>query len=235
MFLTHLINELDPTTVAVHEPFPARFELMLGNLSNDVGFGRSLVQWLFFTTRRRRISSLGSRRPYIEINPLLCPIIDILPALGHPLKVIHVVREPLSWARSIGAFKASEGVRPFFAMIPFAIPYPHPRPKGWRQFSQLERDLWRWRFCNENILANKASYQSYTLIRYEDLFGDDEVRRIALNKLMAALPLSSPEMPSNAAFSGAINKAPKTKQSNNIDPCIVRAICGDLMDAFEYE
>ena len=235
MFLSNLITEIDPATVAVHEPFPARLELLLGNLSNDVGPGRKLVQWLFVTTRRRRLSSLESGRTYVEINPLLCPIIDLLPALGRPLNVIHVVREPLSWARSIGAFKASEGVRPFFSMIPFARPYPHPRPKDWRKLNQLERDLWRWRYCNENILANKGSYHGYTLLRYEDLFGSEETREIAVKKMMTALPLRSPEMPSSAMFSGPVNQAPKTERTDDVDPCIVRAICGDLMDAFEYE
>ena len=115
-----------------HEPFPSRYELVLGNLGNYSGLGTGLARRIFHAARRRRLKALGPGERYIEINPLLCPVVEFLGEFDRELNFVHMVREPLSWARSINTFKASQFIRPFFDFIPFNSPYPSPRPVGWR-------------------------------------------------------------------------------------------------------
>lgn len=233
VFLTNLFEQFDGVEV-VHEPFPARYELVLGNIRNDLGIGRSLVRNLFVSARSGRFSESEQDKQYIEINPLICPVIDQLKELKRPLQVVHMVREPLSWAKSICAFRASKFVRPLYPLIPFANPYPSPRPEGWRELSNIEKQLWRWRFCNEQILAHKSEFSRYTLIRYEDLFcQDEEIRESNLRRICEVFQLPFEQIDVSTAFEQRKNPAPK-RDVEDVSIESIERICGGLAVELGY-
>ena len=242
LFLTQLLRDYFPQLRIEHEPFPGRYELLLGNLRNETGIGGRLLQTLFEYSRRRRLRRLGKQVGWIEINPLLCPLVDLLPELSYPLHVVHMVREPLSWSKSIATFRASHRIRPFFHLIPFGSPYPAPRPVGWSRLTTLEKQLWRWRCCNERIAAQREHFVSYRVVRYEDLFSDDrQLRDAAMTAILEGLDL--PEIGSEwqDRYDSRVNAAPETRRKTPVDvshesvlPASVRAICGDLMQQYGY-
>ncbi len=233
VFLANLLSRALPGGVVEHEPFPSRCEHLLGNLSNELRVGRGIARSVFLSARQRRLGSLEEGQRYIEINPLLCPIIEFLPELKRPLHVVHLVREPLDWAKSISAFRASKYIRPFFGIIPFNRPFPTPRPSGWRGLSELERQLWRWRFCNESILKFRESFATYSLVRYEDLFSQEKsTHEKALKTVMNALQIS--DFPAHQDVSTRVNAAPHSKRPADVAPATVREICGELMGEFGY-
>jgi hypothetical protein len=235
VFLARLLAEQFPAWQVDHEPFPGRYESLLGNLRNDTGLGTSVTRHLFLHARGKRIRSLGKRRGYIEINPLLCPIIDLLPLLGQPIHVVHMVREPLSWANSIATFRASRRIRPFFPFIPFASPYPTPRPDHWARLSRVERQLWRWRVCNERIVEQRPKFSSYQVVRYEDLFSDQPATRDqALSCILDSLGLPQISLQWQHHLSERVNAAPRGGASQQVSAEQVAAICGDLMKRFGY-
>ncbi len=235
VFLTHLLERHFPQAFVVHEPFPARYELILGNLRNDTGFGKALLRWVFRRARERRLRGLRPDQPYIELNPMLCPLCDLLPQLTLPFGVVHLVRRPLSWAESIASFRASKPFRPLIRFVPFAKPYPHPRPKGWAQLNELERALWRWRFCNEQIQTLIPYAQSYTVLRYEDLFARDPERRDAgLKAFLKQLPIDFDGRLPEADFGARANPKPATAERLSVEEARVEAICGKLMANFGY-
>lgn len=229
------LGELLPNTVVVHEPPPARVELLIGNLRNDTGFGADLARWLFLRTRRRRLERLPAGSGYVEINPLLCPIIDLLPALMVPFNVVHMVRQPAAWSQSITAFGASARYRAVIDFIPFAKPYPNPRPQGWRGMTEIERALWRWRVCNERILALRPQCAAYALVRYEDVFSSDPGRRAeAFGKVLRLMPGNPTSRMASIDPSERHNPRPNAKVAA-LTPEIVRMVCGDLAGQFGYD
>ena len=233
VFLTKLFEPVSHVRV-VHEPFPARYELMLANLRNEWGIGKSVVRQLFLTARQKRYASLAVDETYIEVNPLMCPLVDLLKELDRPINVVHMVREPLSWVKSISAFRASKFVRPFYPLIPFSTPFPSPRPAGWDKLNSTERQLWRWRFCNEQIIAQKEHFRRYALVRYEDLFCSDLEKRLANVKAICDtfdVPIELVDTVN--AFHERQNPAPRKPIAPVHEETAIE-ICGDFAKQFGY-
>lgn len=232
-----LANQLRPllnNALVLHEPAVSRFELLLGNLRNDTGMGAALLRSMFLRTRRRRLAELPPGGGYVEINPLLSPVADILMSLGVPFNLVHMVREPSSWAQSITAFGASDRFRAIIDYVPFAKPYPSPRPPGWSEMPEIERALWRWRVCNERIVAIRAQSARYALVRYEDAFAQDAAARSkAFSAIFDLMPGGVAEPVASMDPSARHNPAPRPKAMPP-SPEKVRVICGDLMHHFGY-
>lgn len=235
VFLTDALRSRFPQVRFEHEPAPARWELMLGNARNDVGLGKALVRRLFRRARRKRLAQLPPGGKYIEINPMLCPITDLLADVPQPLRVVHMVRDPRTWTPSILSFKASGIRRHVIDLIPFAKPYPSPRPPGWRSLSETERALWRWRFCNEQILQLRPACAQYTLVRYEDLFSADRaLQERTLTTLLAGLDLDAGGDLAWFQTNQRINASPRAAHDLAPAEPQVQAICGPLLEDFGY-
>lgn len=231
VFLTDLLTKSLPKALVVHEPFPARYELVLGNFRNATGFGDAVLRRMFLRSRSERMRQAG----YVEINPLLCPITDLLLLLPVPLNIIHVVREPISWSQSIAAFRSSAGVRHVIDYIPFAKPYPSSRPKNWSELAEVDRALWRWNFCNERIAGLKPHAQRYALLRYEDLFSDDlALRQSALDSIAGVLPMRWEGKVTAETMMQRKNPRPSDKGQAKPNRALARTLCGDLASQFGY-
>jgi hypothetical protein len=235
VLLAELLHRHFPEVVTVHEPSPARYELIIGNLRNETGLGGQVLRWLFRTARKKRLPRVGHARGYVEINPLLCPALDLLEEVPVPFNIVHMVREPLSWANSITEFRASRLVRPWVDLLPFTKPYPWPRPAGWTEMPDLERALWRWRFCNESILRIKSRCCGYALIRYEDLFAPDIRKSLqTFRRIIDLLPVRADADLSGLDLSIKVNSSRQSRELQELPIGKERAICGELMTAFGY-
>lgn len=231
VFLESFLNAHCPGVTAIHEPPPSRQHLMLANLRNECGIGGGLLAWHFHKSRLARLKARSGA--YVEINPHLCPFTDLLPDAARPLRVVHMVREPSSWAASMLGFKASTSFRTVIDYIPFATPYPVPRPQDWRTLSFAEKVLWRWQWCNSQILKLKDLTPHYCLIRYEDLFAAAERREQALRTILATLGLGFEVNAGNAAFAERHN--PAASAARPPDHAAVKRICGDLAQKLGYD
>ena len=231
VFLESFLNSHCRGVTAVHEPSPSRQHLMLANLRNEYGIGGGLLAWHLHRSRLARLSSQSGAS--VEINPHLCPFTDLLPDPLRPLRIVHMVREPSSWAASMLSFKASTLFREVIGYIPFATPYPVPRPDSWRNLSAAGKALWRWHWCNSQILKLKDQTPYYCLIRYEDLFGSPARREQALRTILATLGLDFEVNADNAAFSERHN--PAASEALPPDALTVRRICGGLAEELGYD
>lgn len=232
VFLETFLNTHGSGVTAVHEPSPTRYQMMLANLRNDLGVGGGLLRRWVASRYRDRAARAGDA--YVEINPFLCPMTDLLPGAAGRLHVVHMVREPASWARSICLFKGSARTRWAIDLVPFAKPYPAPRPDGWRRLDEVEKALWRWRWCNERILALAPACESFTTVRYEDLFGDDRATRTgALDRVVATLDVPLDRAPGDDAMSSRLNPAPRRPIA--VDRDAVGRICGPLARDLGYD
>lgn len=236
IFLYELLRSQSEHLHCFHEPFPARYELVFGNAANDLGIGSTIVRRVVLGVRRQRLFNIDDEDRYIEINPLLCPVIAYLPELLSDLRVIHIVRHPRDWAQSILTFKASGYRRFLIEYIPFARTYPQPRPKNWRTCSKAVRALWQWRTCNEQILAIKPYCKSYLSLRYEDLFRSSESQKLqAWQNLFASLDLPPPKDLDELNLKRRMNAAPNKQGSSvSLSNQDLETVCRPLMDQFGY-
>lgn len=233
VFLTRTLPTHFPRLHAVHEPLGSRSTLMMANARNVIGVGRRAVRAKFRRELTARLDALPDGKQYVEVNPMLCSLTPCLAELPGPLNLIHLTREPGSWVRSMRAFRASGIRRHLIDWVPFANPYPAPRPEGWLSLSRVDRALWRWRYSNEQILALQPGAARYTRLRYEDLFTPGPEREPALRTLLAAL-----DLPADADLEPLIS-APRANPAPAAEPVHVPQesidrICGPLLETLGY-
>ncbi|MEO0751513.1 MAG: hypothetical protein AAFY25_06885 [Pseudomonadota bacterium] len=230
MFLESLVKTHCQGVTIEHEPTPSRTLMMLGNLRNDWGL-------MHGPTRRmaaRHQAATHARDHHIEVNPFLCAVTDLLPHATRPLRILHMVRAPGDWAQSMTTFKASSRYRHVIDYVPFAKPFPSPRPAGWRALSPFEKSLHRWSWCNTRIADLAPHAQAYALVRSEDLFtGSAPLRAAALTQITEVLDLDLPaDLPADT-FTQKVNPAPPGTDLR--DPLTERAICGAVAARFGYD
>jgi hypothetical protein len=203
---------------------------MLANARNFTGRGtRPLRSKLQRELEQRR--HVGPGETYLEVNPMLCACLDLLPAHPGPLNVIHLTRHPVSWVQSIRKFRASGIRRHLIDHVPFANPYPAPRPSGWLTMDRTKRALHRWTYCNQAIrdLANRCD--SYTHIRYEDLFLHRDPA--SLERLLTALGLPTDGPIQDLVSGPAQNPAPSGERVE-VPSAWVQALCEPLLTELGY-
>ncbi len=246
VFLTRSLSERFPDLRCVHEPPPSRVQLILGNLRNHLGWGGPVVRWLFRRSLASRLRDGPGDRPYVEINPMLCPITDLVAELDGELSVVHMTRDPRTWVPSIETFKASGYRRHLIDFVPYAKPEPAPRPDGWSRLDPTERALWRWRYCNERILELEPHCRRYARVRYEDVFSPDPaVRSASVGRILETLGIAGDEAGAPEAdhawfdTSVRVNVTPgapdaRSERPAAPDEAALQAICGPLAAAFGY-
>lgn len=234
VFLTRTLPAHVGGLHVVHEPPGSRTTLVLGNLRAWSGWGGG---WL----RDRIAAGIDARRrdlppgtAYVEINPMLCPAADLLPDAVGPLRLVHLVRHPVGWVRSIRAFKASGWRRHLVDHLPFVSPSPWPRPEGFSEFDQVALALWRWRVCNERIEALAPRAERYLRLTYEELFtAERPVRIAALEQLLELLDRPMPADPTPLLEASVANPAPAGGRVD-VDPELAERVCGPLLRRYGY-
>ncbi len=234
VFLTHTLPDHVPELHAVHEPPGSRSLLVLANVGAVMGRGSAWLSGRLHRGVTRRQAACPPHQRYVEINPMLCPVVDVLADVVSPLHVVHLVRHPVSWTRSIRAFRASGWRRHVIDAIPFANPAPVPRPPGWLGLDPVSQALWRWRACNEAIESVSPRAARYVRLRYEDLFLADRDTRIAhLEQLLDALNVPHPDDLEALLAAPRANRAPKAAPVD-IPALTASRIAGELMERYGY-
>jgi len=234
VFLTQMLEQHVPGVMSVHEPRGSRTNLVLANARNLVGPGTEWIRARFREGLHRRVDELPGGTLYVEVNPMLCSLTDILADEVRPLRVVHLTREPADWVRSMRKFRASTKFRPIIDYAPFANPYPHPRPAGWLRASRIERALWRWWYSNQRILEIEHRCDSYVRARYEDLFSPDrELQVHTLGRIVDGLGFDAEVDASWLDTSVRANPAPPGERVE-VPVELVEQICGPMMRQLGY-
>lgn len=235
VFLTKFFKKRSDIIAAAHEPWPGHYGLLIANLRRKLGTSGSILRFLMLIGLKRRIkrASLAGKTHYIELNPFLCAYQDLLPTLGIKYSIIHLVRNPESWAKSITRFKASGYRRHIISFVPFSMPFPEPRPKGWSVLSPFEKSIWRWQFCNEEILKASQTCSSL-LLRYEDIFLEDsKIYLSQIEKLSTFTNIDFTQLKIDR--DERINSSEQLPQKTTVvNKDFIRAIAGPLAELFGY-
>lgn len=235
VFLTRLVDRTYDGVHCVHEPRPSRALLVGGNIRNHHGPGGRALRTLFEAGLYGRLRSLPRDTRYVEVNPLMTTTFDLIADLPVPFHVLHMTRDPRTWAPSLRTFKASGYRRHVIDFLPIASVMPVPLPDGWKSLPLLHRALWQWRYINERIEELFADRGPYDLVRYEDVFSSDPtIQRDAVARGLAAMGLDP--APGLSAFDSQdrVNPAPGGRR-DHVDEEVVARICGDTLTRYGYE
>lgn len=231
LFLESLVRQHCPEVMIEHEPSPSRYLMMLGNLRNDLGILHGATLRLADHHRRGFHYRCGKQ---IEVNPFLCAVTDLLSHPTRPLRIVHIVRSPGDWAQSMSTFKASTRYRHMIDYVPFAKPFPVPRPAGWGKLTSFEKNLHRWIWCNRRIAALEPVAEAYVLVRSEDIFSGNEAQRDdALARIFEVLDLPRLGDLTPDVFNQRVNPSPAGVNLRNADT--ERGVCGPAAAEFGYD
>jgi hypothetical protein len=238
VFLTHWINARVGETVAVHEPPFSRPVYLLGNLFSYYDWNRDVLSRVYLAIRKPRIHRSTA---YIELNPFLSPISDLLASGSYALKVAHLVRDPRTWVPSLISHEAS-GLRKLLTRLaPFNMPRDRQFLDKWNSLTLVEKMLWRWSVFNRKISALENRDCEYELFRYEDIFSSDaETHAKSRDRLARFLDLptistTSESLPAEAY--NASSKDPRYEFSNwcEGEVAFMQQIAGEQLSKFRYQ
>jgi len=148
---------------------------MLSNLSAvkipGIERGATRGALCIYSGSRKRWLEKCNKSVYIEINPFLSNLLpDIVHSQVVPDAILHIVRNPVSWVKSMiqfGAYSWRRFLVPYLPYVYFRPPYGAP---GWEKLSFAQRLAHEWNYRNKRLLDAKTGIQNYALLRYEDLF-----------------------------------------------------------------
>jgi hypothetical protein len=170
-FLAHYFASNYPRVVARHEPRPRYLLRVLSNAYNAGRISRETLRAVLHWTRGRSMRALAADI-YIESNAYLHGFVEVLDAAWDDPLVVHVVRDPRSYVRSVLNHGNARGLKRFAnTWVPYWIP-------------DVERELGlearpglvgvfagQWRILNEVLRERGSRLPHYRLIHFEELFG----------------------------------------------------------------
>ncbi|TFH27087.1 MAG: hypothetical protein E4H10_05005 [Bacteroidia bacterium] len=151
-----------------HEPWPSRRFKFLSNLYLNQKVSPQRVGRIYRNSRKKLFRSLKGRS-YIESSNFIFGCMPPLKEMYGEVKIIHIVRHPLSYVSSHLGKGFWKGHKRFFAKH---VPY-------WLETLDVEDRsdpllllAARWNYVNTRIASYVDGYP-YLRIRFEDLFSED--------------------------------------------------------------
>ncbi len=200
-FLYHFLRRHYPDVICSQEPSPSWIFNICSNLRTERRLPRfclPLIERHFITSRSPLLRNYEERKSakYIEISPFLYGLGDTLRQTLGSIKVIHMIRHPLSFITSTLNFRPKSW-RGLFVDMPFwNLNIRHVfrnRKIPWKRLSKLERLAWQWVCINEKIRSYQRDGANFLTIRFEDLFScEAPLRESTVQRITAFLGLPPP-------------------------------------------
>lgn len=160
-----------------HEPTPSAVLRLTANLRASGRLPSGATETLLRWSRRRLVDSIRSGT-YVEVNPYLWALVEVLPKVFHRPILVHIVRDPRTYVPSALNSGALHGLK---WLASRTIPYWFVRPgqidatlRGGEPMSNIERFSWGWTLANREISSHANRFSSrYHRVRFEDLFAPD--------------------------------------------------------------
>lgn len=184
-FFERFFDQIDPKTVAVHEPKPDLFELGIAK-HREHQPQEHIVEQICESRARvlRKYGQTGATR-YIESNNALSFLLPELCLAFPRARFVVITRQASSYVRSaLNKSPMGDGKLSFYAADDRrhrlgATDFPgDEHAESWEGFDRAQRVAWYWSKCN-TILMDFAEAHPHRAqhMRFEDLFSDDPMRR----------------------------------------------------------
>ena len=243
-FLTEFLNRHFPSLGCFQEPRPSWVFNVYSNLycEGRLKRVRKIVKNYFIASRNRLVKNFTGRQ-YIEINPFIYGMGDIFKEAFGEIKILHLVRHPLSFISSALNFR-SQGWRAHCVDLPIwnlnvEIAW-RKQQICWRKLSKIQRKAWQWCYINDKIQSYQEICKEYLCVKFEDLLSEEHtLREETMKKILSFLKLPKLERIFPQEFERKVNPSQASTSLNPAEPApeireAVSQICGPFMQVFDY-
>ena len=219
---------------SVHEPRPTLQDIGHARWAGHID-SRS-TSTAFLQNRKAQRRAIGRASVYVESNGGLTFLIDDLYRRFRSLRVLHVIRSPLSFIRS-GVSRIDESGLQRYATDDAWLFRSSDKPSDpwsdrWEQLDIYERFAWVWRIKNQYLADWCARHENGRTIRFEDLFRTGPVHDDAIAFAswghVDRLDISERINPSSADLSSDVSTWPAGRIET------IDAMTGELAGRFGY-
>lgn len=177
-FLAHLLGNCLPDVEAHHTTAYSRLFNILGNLYLAGLIPESIIISLWKILKQHEIE-LSSASIFLDSNPHLVGLVELIERLYPQPKILHIVRDPRTYVRSHLNWAKH---RPQSFIADNWVPFWQPNPvltdgmsvHKWLTLSKFERYCWVWCFKNQLLRDIGNSGVPYLCIRFEDMLNPSE-------------------------------------------------------------
>ncbi len=181
---------------------------------------------------RKKLFASMEGRSYIESSNFLFGCMPPLREVYGEVKVIHLVRHPLSYVSSRLGKGFWRSHKRLFARY---VPYWLEKLKVDDPNDPIQLLSARWNYVNQQIGSYGEGYP-YLRIRFEDLFSENkQTSSDALNQIRKFCGLSTLDSSENESWLGIPKNVSRRKHSLQTgEKKYIQAACSDLMEEYQY-
>jgi hypothetical protein len=167
-FFEAYVNQTSGEAVCKHEPRPSRRFKFLSNLYLNKKIGDRRIIRIYLWSRKRLFREAGDRT-YIESSNFMFGCIPALNAHFEKIRIIHIVRDPVTYVKSHLNHGFWKGHKRFFAKH---VPYWLEKLEVEERSDPVQLLAARWNLVNRQI-RTYAGTNPYLLVRFEELFSKE--------------------------------------------------------------
>lgn len=219
---------------SVHEPHPTLQDIGHARWAEALD-GRS-ASTAFLHHRKAERRAMEQASVYVESNGGLTFLVDDLHRRLRSMRVLHVIRSPLSFIRSGVSRIDAAGLQRYAAddawLFRSSDKPSDPWYERWDRLDIYERFAWIWRIKNQHLADWCARHENGRTIRFEDLFqtgpAHDEAIAFASWGHVDRLDVSERINPSSTDLASDLSTWPAGRIET------IDAMTGELADRFGY-
>ena len=225
------------------EPDLSRFIYMLSNFADaqQSHAASSIIENVAVELYNRGVHARYNRQPntaYVEINPFVS---NILPQFAQSNgfrydAMVHIVRKPSSWVKSMIQFGAYSWRKPIIRRIPFAF-HRDKSVKNWSTLTFAQKLGHEWVHRNNRINESKKYFPVHFTVKYEDIFFEDKVDFQPLMPVFDDLGLPTALIASMLPAGRSNSSIPEQNNFSmtQADTQYIRMLTAHLEECFGYE
>lgn len=236
-FLAHYLSRNFAKVDARHEPPPARLLRVAAHarLAGRLSDGPAIR--LLHRKRRQLERRGGAHSHYVESNPFLATLADLVIRIFPAAHILHIVRDPRDYLRSALNHGMGSGVK---GLANRWLPHWYPDvatplglrpPLDWRETAAAQ-----WTLVNRVLEAACEDHPHYHRLHYEAIFAEDGSGLDALCRQLELDPADSLQAlrPGDAMNQGRLGVAQGWRDWDRATCEIVDRLCGEDMRRYGY-
>jgi len=169
-FLAHYLDRNYPEVVAVHEPPGSRWLRIVANAYQASRVKRETAIGALRRARRRIITRPGDDL-YVESNPFLSGMVDLLGDVFSEPILIHIVRDPRTYVQSAANHGVTGGLK---QVMNRWFPYWYPSVQGVAELAGCRSPVSElaafWVVINRHLANANGGAERYLRIGFEEIF-----------------------------------------------------------------
>lgn len=180
-FFEEYFNNTTDSAICKHEPKPSRRFKFLSNLYLSNKISDDFIISIYNSSRKTLFRTINfEEKIYIESSNFIFGCIPAINKFYNNIKIIHIVRHPITYIESHLNHGFWKGHKKYFAKY---VPYWLEKIDAKKTSNPVLILMERWRFVNKQIKLY-CNTNDYLLVKFEDLFNNKkQIGAVILNDI----------------------------------------------------